>query len=90
MTQPTKRVTAAQLATLLVLEGQMANLQTAANQLGAFLGLKREAEICGDAIAVLSRGMEGLKASWDKQVQLASPSDMPPPSVIPSLERVLK
>jgi hypothetical protein len=75
--QPEKqaiRLTPQQLGTLLVLDGLVVALQTGANQLGGFLGLKAEGNLVLQALEVLVKGRDGLRAEWAKAVQLAPAS----------------
>ncbi len=64
-------LTAPQLATMLILEAQMNQLQIGANQLGGFLKLTKEADILVNAIQFIGRQKEALMEEWDRKVQLA-------------------
>lgn len=72
-----------QLATILVLDGCCVSLQTGMNQLGAFLGLNREAAILEERLKDLVREKEKLVASWSRKVQLVPAAMMPPAPIIP-------
>ncbi len=76
------RLTPHQLAAMLVLDAQVAQLQIGANQLGGFLGLKREADILVNAIQVIQKDKERLVESWAKTIQIVPASALPPPPVI--------
>ena len=75
-----------QLGAMLVLDSLIVGLQTGANQLGGFLGLKREGDILANAMHSLAREKELLMSSWAKQVQVFPAAALPPPPVIPSKE----
>lgn len=70
------RITPDQLATLLVLDAAMAALQTGANQLGGYLGLKDEAEILTGAIAFVGSRRDELQRQWSAAAQVAQPGDV--------------
>jgi hypothetical protein len=85
MSEPQKKMelTPMQLATMLVLDNCCVTLQTGANQLGGFLGLKREADILHERLKDLVREKEKLIESWGRKIQLVPASAMPPaPPVI--------
>lgn len=75
--QQVLRLTPEQLCTLLVFEAQAAQLQTAANQLGGFLGLKAEAEVLLSAKGHLDAAKVRMQAEWQRTVQVAQPADVP-------------
>lgn len=75
-----------QLAALLVLDGCCINLKTGIDQLGGFLGLKREADILAERLKDLVREKEKLIEDWKRKVKLVSAAEMPPPPrIIPSM-----
>ena len=59
-----------QLAALLVLDGCAMALSTGANQLGGFLGLKREAEILVRCGQMLDSEKQKLLSDWTQLVKL--------------------
>ena len=71
-----------QLAALLVLDGQSAQLQIGANQLGSFLKLKREADILIAAIELIQKEKEKLISDWAKLIQIVPASALPPSGLI--------
>lgn len=77
MTTAKIQLTAQQLATLLVLEGACAQLQTGANQLGAFLGLKREADVLVQAIQLIDREKQSLTKEWERTIQIVGAGALP-------------
>jgi hypothetical protein len=80
--KPKLELTPHQLCAILIIESQCAQLQLGANQLGGFLGLKREAEMLLNAIQVLQKDKERLIHDWSKQVQIVPASAI---QAIPSL-----
>lgn len=80
-TGPKMELTPMQLAAVLVIEGQIAQLQVGANQLGGFLGLKREADILINAIQVITKDRDALVASWAKQVKIYGADAAPKPVI---------
>lgn len=69
-------LTPMQMGTLLVLDGLSAAMQAAANQLGGFLKLPREADIvirCGNMLQVEK---DKLVGEWKRTVQLATPASL--------------
>lgn len=79
MTEPVKMtLTAHQLATVLVLDGAMAALQTGANQLGSFLKLQDEANILVGAINYIGTRKQDLQAQWERRVQLVGAEELGP------------
>lgn len=60
-----------QLAALLVLDGVAVALQTAANQLGGFLKLEREAQIVMKALVHIQQEKEKLVQEWQRKVVVA-------------------
>lgn len=67
-----------QLAALLVLDAQVAQLQVGANQLGGFLKLHEEADILVRAAQYIQRRKEKLMDGWGRRVQLVGAGAMPP------------
>ncbi len=63
-----------QLGALLVIDGCAVALQTGANQLGGFLGLKREADLLLKALGVLQVEKEQLMADWQRKLVVAPAS----------------
>lgn len=78
-------LTAPQLAAFLTLEGQMAQLQIAANQLGAFLKMEKEANILIQAMTFIGNQKNALMAEWERKVQLV-PAEAMPKGVINGVE----
>lgn len=73
----TMRLTANQLAALLVLEGACGMLGVGASQLDGFLGLKDEAQILIGAIEFIGKRKQEMQVKWSQAVVIAQPSDMP-------------
>lgn len=65
-----------QLATVLVMDGCAMSLQTGANQLGGFLGLKREAEVLAKVGKLLDDEKQKLISEWQHTVKLVDASAM--------------
>lgn len=78
-------LTPMQLAAVLVIESQIAQLQIAANQLGGWLKLTREADILVNAMQIIVKDTEKLKADWAKQVKI-----FPEAALAPGLIRSVK
>lgn len=70
------RLTANQLATMLVLDGAIAHLQTCANQLGGFLKLKDEAEILMGAVEYIGTRKMAMQKQWDGSIVVVQPGDV--------------
>lgn len=60
-----------QLATVLIFDLCGTTLSTGINQLGGFLGLRREAEMLGQALAALQHAKETLIGEWSRKVVVA-------------------
>ena len=60
-----------QLATMLVLDALAKAMETGMNQLGGFLGLKREADIIANALSHLQRDKQRLIEEWQKRIVIA-------------------
>lgn len=65
-------VTPMQMATLLVLEGQIAFLQVGANQLGGFLKLTEPADILIEAARLIETKKVALQRSWESGIKVVS------------------
>ncbi len=65
-------VTPLQLASLLVLEGQMAQLQMGANQLGGFLKLTESADILIEAAQLIEKKKVAMQRSWETGIQVVN------------------
>lgn len=74
---PPLRVTLEQLAIILILEQQMAQLQIGANQLGGTLKLTDAADLLLSAQAHLGKGLEKMKKQWAGGLVIAQPRDVP-------------
>ena len=70
------KVTPLQLASTLILEGQMAQLQIGANQLGGALRQTREADILIQAQQLIAREFRKLQQEWAGGLVLAQPGDL--------------
>ncbi len=66
------QVTPLQMASLLVLEGQIAQLQVGANQLGGFLKLTKEADILIEAAQLIEKKKVEMQRSWETGIQVVS------------------
>ena len=64
-------LTPMQMATLLVFDLCGSTLQTGCNQLGGFLGLKREAEMLAQGLAAVQAAKESLLNEWSRKVVVA-------------------
>lgn len=71
------RVTPQQMATLLLLEGQSAQLQFAANQLGGALGLTAAADVLLSAKEHIDKSKVRMQHEWQNAIVIAQPSDVP-------------
>lgn len=60
-----------QLATLLVFDACGIAIQNGCNQLGGFLGLRREAEMLAQSLAALQHAKDALLAEWQRKVVVA-------------------
>lgn len=74
---PPLRVTPEQLAILLLLEAQIAQLQIAANQLGGTMKLTEPADLLISARDHLQRGLDKMKKKWTGELVIAQPGDVP-------------
>ncbi len=70
------RLNGQQIATLLLLEMQLAQLQIGANQLGSFLKDTEAADLLVSAISHIGRGKEKLMKKWSGAVVIAQPGDV--------------
>lgn len=70
-------LTPTQLAAMLVIDAQVAQLQIAANQLGGFLKMTREADLIVSAMKVLAEGKERLVQEWARKVQIVPAGALP-------------
>lgn len=70
------RLTAQQMATMLVLDSAMAFLQIGANQLGGWLELKKEADILVGAIEFIGTRKMALQKEWANAVVIAGANDL--------------
>lgn len=77
MTEPTTlKLTPKQLAAMLVVDACRAALQTGANQLGAFLGMKDEADILVKHVDGLKADFEALEQKRAAGIVVAQPADV--------------
>jgi hypothetical protein len=74
---PSIRVTPQQLAVLLILEAQMAQLQVGANQLGGTLNLTEAADILVSARDYIQKNLAKLQKKWAGEVVIAQPNEVP-------------
>lgn len=74
---PPLRVTPEQLATLLVLEQQMAQLQIGANQLGGMLKLTDAADVLISARDYIGKNLDKLRKGWGRELVIAQSADVP-------------
>ncbi len=70
--QKSVNVTPLQLASLLVLEGQIAQLQVGANQLGGFLKLTESADILIEAAQMIEKKKVAMQRSWETGIKVVS------------------
>lgn len=71
------RLTGPQACATLVIEGQLKALEVAANQLGGFLKLEKEAHVVLAALNVLAAGFAQLQREWQGAVVVVSASELP-------------
>lgn len=67
-------LTPQQCATMLLIEGLLTQMQTAANQLGGFLQYAPGADAVAHAHSVLGQDYARLRDAWQKSVVIASPA----------------
>ncbi len=73
---PTIQVTPEQMAVLLVFEGQVAQLQIAANQLGGWLGLKAAADVIVSAREHIEAAKVRMQAEWSRAIVVPQPAEV--------------
>ncbi len=75
MTKPLAKnmtVTPHQLATVLVFESHIAQLQVGANQLGGFLKLTSEADTLLEAAQLIAKRRDELQREWASEIKVVS------------------
>lgn len=75
--KPTLQLEPLQLAAILILDGCSIALKTGADQLGGFLGLKREADILVKALNIIGADKKQLMEEWQRKIVVAPAAALP-------------